>query len=92
MTGVSPCQKNVTFFHNFLLFLFPSRCAGDALFVSSFQSNNSFSPRFSDVIEEGLSENDRIVISGMSRAREGSVVQPLEEFDVSPTAQEVVKP
>ena len=44
------------------------------------------------VIEEGLGENDRIVISGMSRAREGSVVQPLEEFDVSPTAQEVVKP
>jgi RND family efflux transporter MFP subunit len=44
------------------------------------------------VIEKGLRENDRIVISGMSRAREGSVVQPLEEFDVSPTTQEVVQP
>jgi len=44
------------------------------------------------VIEEGLRENDRIVISGMSRAREGSTVQPVEETTESSTPQEVVTP
>ena len=44
------------------------------------------------VIENGLNENDRIVISGMSRAREGSTVQPVEETTESSTPQEVVTP
>ena len=43
------------------------------------------------VIENGLNENDRIVIL-MSRAREGSIVQPIEESEVSPTLLKVVKP
>ena len=44
------------------------------------------------VIEEGLDKNDRVVISGMSRAREGSTVQPVEETAESSTPQEVVTP
>ena len=44
------------------------------------------------VIEEGLDKNDRVVISGMSRAREGSTVQPVEETAESSTTQEVVTP
>ena len=44
------------------------------------------------VIEEGLNKNDRVVISGMSRAREGSTVQPVEETAEPPAPQEVVTP
>jgi len=44
------------------------------------------------VIEEGLDKNDRVVISGMSRAREGSTVQPVEETAESSAPQEVVTP
>lgn len=44
------------------------------------------------VIEEGLDKNDRVVISGMSRAREGSTVQPVEETAESSTPQDVVTP
>lgn len=44
------------------------------------------------VIEEGLDKNDRVVISGMSRAREGSTVQPVEETAKSSTSQKVVTP
>ena len=44
------------------------------------------------VIEEGLNKNDRVVISGMSRAREGSTVQPVEETAESSAPQEVVTP
>jgi hypothetical protein len=44
------------------------------------------------VIEEGLDKNDRVVISGMSRAREGNTVQPVEETAESSTPQEVVTP
>ena len=44
------------------------------------------------VIEEGLNKNDRVVVSGMSRAREGSTVQPVEETAESSTPQEVVTP
>ena len=44
------------------------------------------------VIEEGLNKNDRVVISGMSRAREGSTVQPVEETAEPSAPQEVVTP
>ena len=44
------------------------------------------------VIEEGLDKNDRVVISGMSRAREGSTVQPVEETAESSAPREVVTP
>ncbi len=44
------------------------------------------------VIEEGLDKNDRVVISGMSRAREGSTVHPVEETAKSSTSQKVVTP
>ena len=44
------------------------------------------------VIEEGLDKNDRVVISGMSRARECSTVQPVEETAESSPPQEVVTP
>ena len=44
------------------------------------------------VIEEGLDKNDRVVISGMSRAREGSTVYPVEETAKSSTSQKVVTP
>ena len=44
------------------------------------------------VIEEGLDKNDRVVISGMSRAREGSIVQPVEETAESSAPREVVTP
>jgi len=44
------------------------------------------------VIEEGLDKNDRVVISGMSRAREGSTVQPVEETAEPSAPQEVVTP
>jgi len=44
------------------------------------------------VSEEGLDKNDRVVISGMSRAREGSTVQPVEETAKSSTSQKVVTP
>lgn len=44
------------------------------------------------VIEEGLDKNDRVVISGMSRAREGSTVQPVKETAESSAPREVVTP
>jgi len=44
------------------------------------------------VIQDGLHENERIVVSGMSRVREGSTVQPLEESTPSPEPLETVKP
>ena len=44
------------------------------------------------VIEEGLNKNDRVVISGMSRAREGSTVRPVEETAEPSAPQEVVTP
>ena len=44
------------------------------------------------VIEEGLDKNDRVVISGMSRAREGSTVQPIQETTESSTPKEMVTP
>ena len=44
------------------------------------------------VIKEGLNKNDRVVISGMSRAREGSTVRPVEETAEPSAPQEVVTP
>ncbi len=44
------------------------------------------------VVQDGLNGNERIVISGMSRAREGSIVQPLEESMIRQTPQEMTSP
>ncbi len=44
------------------------------------------------VIEDGLNGTERIVVSGMSRAREGSIVQPLEDSMIRQTPQEMTSP
>ena len=44
------------------------------------------------VVQDGLDGNERIVVSGMSRAREGSIVKPLEDSMIRQTPQEMTSP